>query len=182
MTGRIVILSGPPGAGKSTVARAVAEQSEEPRAIHFHTDDFFGYIRKGYVDPWLREAAGQNAVNASAQAAFAGAYAAGGYEVFVDGVIGPWLLEPWLQFARSGTIAVHYVVLRPNESVTVARVTGRGVASGALRNGDIARDLWRQFSDLGAYESHVVDTTGEDLSETIARLRSLLASDRFRLP
>jgi len=181
MTGGITIISGPPGAGKSTVARAMAEQSEEPRAIHFHTDDFFGYIRKGHVDPWLREAATQNAVNANAQAAFAGAYAAGSYEVSVDGVIGPWLLEPWLRLARGGAIPVHYIVLRPREEVVVSRVTGRSLTSGALRDSDIARDLWRQFCDLGAYEPHIVDTTGEALDQTIARLKSLLAHDRLRL-
>jgi hypothetical protein len=189
MTGRIVILSGPPGAGKSAAARALAEQSDSPRAVHFHTDDFFGYIRKGYVDPWLREASSQNAVNANAQAAFAWAYAVGDYEVFVDGVIGPWLLEPWLELARNPPtrratgrdIAIHYVALRPSEETTVARVVGRSPVSGALRDGDVARELWQQFSNLGAYERHVIDTTGEDLPATIARLKSLIASDRFRL-
>ena len=95
MEGRIVILSGPPGAGKSTAARALAERSDLARAVHFHTDDFYGYIRKGYVDPWLPEASHQNEVIANALVAVSGAYAAGGYEVFVDGIVGPWLLAPW---------------------------------------------------------------------------------------
>lgn len=180
MTGRIVIISGPPGAGKSTTARAMAEQSDRPRAVHFHTDDFYGYIRKGYVDPWLVEAASQNAVIAEALKAVAGAYAAGGYEVFADGVVGPWLLQPWLELAREGTIAVHYVVLRPSEDVTVARVVGR-TDSVSLKDGDVARALWRQFSNLGAYEPHALDTTGQVLNDTIATLKSALATDRFRL-
>src|SRR5579864_9064566 len=149
MTGRIVILSGPPGAGKSTTARALAEQSDSPRAVHFHTDDFYGYIRKGYVDPWLVEASFQNAVIANAVKAVASTYAAGGYDVFADGVVGPWLLEPWLQLAREKTIAVHYVVLRPSEDVTVARVVRRTVPSGALREGAGARALDRRGAVQG---------------------------------
>jgi hypothetical protein len=162
--------------------------SRATRSVHFHTDDFFGYIKKGHIDPWLREASSQNTVNANAQAAFARAYATGGYEVFVDGVIGPWHLEPWLELARDAAprtteaqITAHYVVLRPSEELTIERVVGRTAVSGALRDGDVAGMLWRQFSNLGAYEGHAIDTSGESLDETIARLKSLLATDRFRL-
>ena len=186
MTGRIVILSGPPGAGKSTSARALAEACDWPRAVHFHTDDFYGYIRKGSVDPWLPAASSQNQAVANASTAVARAFALGDYEVFVDGVIGPWLLYPWLELVRnvpsmaSAAIAIDYVVLRPKEEVTVARMMERKL-SFALKDPDVARLLWRQFSDLGVYERHVVDTTDETPHQTVARLKSLLATDRFRL-
>jgi len=62
MPGQIIIVSGPPGAGKSTVARRLSEGTESARAIHLHTDDFYGYIRKGYVEPWQPESSEQNAI------------------------------------------------------------------------------------------------------------------------
>ena len=89
MTGRIVIVSGPPGAGKSSVARRLAEGAAGELAVHLHTDDFYAYVRKGLVMPWLPEARAQNITIMNALAAGAAAYAIGGYEVLVDGLVGP---------------------------------------------------------------------------------------------
>ena len=52
MTGSVLILTGPPGAGKSTVARLLADTNEKP-TVPLHTDDFYVSIRKGYVAPYL---------------------------------------------------------------------------------------------------------------------------------
>ena len=50
MTGSILLVAGPPGAGKSTVAALVADRFE--RSVHLHTDDFYAWIARGYVEPW----------------------------------------------------------------------------------------------------------------------------------
>jgi ATPase family associated with various cellular activities (AAA) len=47
----VLILTGPPGAGKTTAARVLAERSE--RAVHLESDRFFHFIRSGYVEPPL---------------------------------------------------------------------------------------------------------------------------------
>jgi adenylate kinase family enzyme len=77
--GRVIVLTGPPGAGKTTVARVLAESL--PTSVHLHADDFWHYIRRGRVEPYLAEAHQQNqtVMDAIAQAAFC--YAAGGYQV-----------------------------------------------------------------------------------------------------
>ncbi len=40
MSARIVLVSGSPGSGKTTLSRMLAERSAEDCAVHIHTDDF----------------------------------------------------------------------------------------------------------------------------------------------
>jgi predicted kinase len=177
--GPVLIVSGAPGAGKSSVARGLATASPRDRAVHLHTDDFYASIAKGFVEPWRAEAHAQNTAVMAALVASSARYAEGGFEVVVDGIVGPWFLEPWLELARSG-IDVHYAVLRPNEAVTVARGTARA-APGALTNAAVISQMWQQFADLGAFEAHALDTTALTLDETVARVRLAVTERRWVL-
>lgn len=175
----IVIISGPPGSGKSSVARRLAEQSPYERAVHVHTDDFYRSIRKGYVATWLPEAQEQNIIVLDAFAASATRYAWGGYEVIVDGIIGPWYLDPWLKAVQDGW-DVRFVVLRPTLQTSVARAVARQPGA-ALVNAEIVGKMWGYFAHLGPYESHVIDTTMHTLDESVATVRTALAAGDLRL-
>jgi len=50
--GHILLLSGHPGSGKSTIAGTLAHLPGVPK-VHFHSDDLWGYIKHGRIDPWL---------------------------------------------------------------------------------------------------------------------------------
>lgn len=171
--GSILIVTGPPGSGKTTAARALAAASERP-AVHIEADHFWGYIRAGFVSPFLPESQAQNEVVIGVVAGAAEGYARGGYFVVVDGIVGPWFVEPF----RHLTVPVHYVVLRPDLEVSIARVMARRdpkVASGPVRG------LYRQFAALDGFERHVIETGALGIDEVVTALADAVRSRRYAL-
>ncbi|WP_204249108.1 AAA family ATPase [Nocardia arizonensis] len=90
----MTILTGPPGAGKTTVAERLAADAAVPTA-HLTTDLFYRSIRSGFVLPYLPEAHRQNEVVIAAIVGTVVTFARGGYDVVVDGIVGPWFLPPF---------------------------------------------------------------------------------------
>jgi adenylate kinase family enzyme len=162
-------MTGPPGAGKSTVARLVA--GAFPVSVLQPGDAFFSFVASGWVAPWLPEAHRQNEVVLEAAAAAAGRFVSGGYTVVHDGVVGPWFLPAFA--AATGLSELDYVVLLPPEDVCLQRVatrTGHGFTDAAA-----ARHMYREFADAELEERHVVrNSTGAAAvaTEILNRLHS----------
>ena len=177
MPAQIIIISGSPGTGKTSVSRMLAEKSLHKRAVHIQADDYWQSISKGYIHPWLSDSGKQNETVLKAVAASAKTFAKGGYEVFVDGVIGPWFIKPWVKLAKKG-IDVRYIILRADEATTVLRATTRQQRESFPLNSEIIKNLWASFCDLGSYESHVLDTTGQSVEESAAAVQCMLLGDK----
>jgi chloramphenicol 3-O-phosphotransferase len=178
VTGSIIILTGPPGAGKSTVGRMLADRSET-RSVHLHTDNFYVWIRKGYVAPHLPESQAQNIIVLGVIVEAALGYARGGYDVYLDGIVGPWALEPFLAARARDGIDMRYVVLRPGEEVALRRAKLRKTEG--LKDTGPLRSMWQAFASLGDLEPHVLDTSGLSAEETATRIAERLRAGGFRL-
>jgi hypothetical protein len=100
--------------------------------------------------------------------------ALGGYSVVYDGVVGPWLLDPF--GAATGLDQLHYVVLLPPEHVCVERVRSR-VGHG-FRDLDAARLMYGEFAGAQIDERHLVSSL--EPAETLASaIHETLLTGRF---
>ncbi len=111
-------MTGPPGAGKTTVSRVLSGMFEHSARVA--GDEFFAFIDQGYAAPWTSAAHSQNEIVTEADAAAAGRLAAGGYTVVYDGVIGPWFVDVF--GCAAGVTRLHYALLLPPEQLCLHRV------------------------------------------------------------
>jgi len=180
MAARIVIISGSPGTGKTSISQILVENTEYDRAVLIHVDDFWQCIRKGYIHPWLNNSGEQNETVMEAVAASAKKFSESGYEVIVEGAIGPWFTESWIKIAKNG-VDVRYILLRPDKDTAVFRATTRQQRESFPLSVEVIKDLWDSFNNLGKYESHAVDTTGQTIEESAAIIQKMLSENNFRI-
>ncbi|MFB6724394.1 AAA family ATPase [Kribbella sp. NPDC056345] len=178
MQGELTVVSGTPGAGKSTVAALLASEADRP-TVHLVTDQFFAAIQTGHIPPYRPEASQQNDVVVDAYVAAAATYARGGYDVVVDGVVGPYYVPRFRAAALNDGLVLSYVVLRPALEETIARAQTRGPES--LRDEGAISHMYGAFAELGPLEHHALDTTDQSAAATAEVVRRGVAAGIYRL-
>ena len=165
----LILLTGPPGAGKSTVASELAARFEP--SVIVSGDAFYGFIARGAITPWETAAAHQNETCTGAAGAACGYYAQRGYTVVFDGMVGPWFLPTFL--AATGLARLAYAVLMPPVTVCVERVTSR-VGHG-FSDVPATRHMHAEFERAAPDPRHVisnVDDAGRTVDEIVTRLHA----------
>jgi predicted kinase len=121
----------------------------------------------------LPEAHTQNATVIRAAVRAANAFALAGYEVFLDGIFGPWFM-PLIRAQLA--VPADFVVLRCDLSRAVERAAARRAAPA---DATLVRHVHTALEDMTPYEAHCLDVGELDTAAVeLSRRRGL---GHFRL-
>lgn len=166
--GSLLVITGPPGAGKSTVAGALAAAADH--SVLVEGDAFFDFLARGRIDPWLAGSKEQNTIVTEAAAAAAGRFALGGYATVYDGVIGPWFLATFAQ--ATGLESLEYVILLPSVERCVKQVAeriGHGFTDEAA-----TRKMHEEFAEAAIARRHILDEPFGSVDAVVDRVSAAL--------
>ncbi len=167
----IVLLSGPVGAGKTTVARALIAQTSHP-CICIEGDIFWSFIANPSIDQPRHK---RFEMTMRAMLAAAVPYAASKYETLIDFSIPPWFLDSAKAIATFRGATLHYIVLLPPEDVCAHRAATR--SQGVITDYTQYSELYADF--LKAGPAHTLEPDPDDPAETARLIRHGLTEGRF---
>lgn len=100
----------------------------------------------------------------------ASALASADYDVFMDGIFGPWFLPLIARELNGVRVQVSYVVL----SVTLDEALRRAGARAEPLDESVFRQMHAAFTNLGEYRKHVLDVTSLTPNEVKVEFRRIL--------
>jgi cytidylate kinase len=155
----ITIITGSPGSGKTTVSEYLAARTE--KGVHIPSDLFYSFIPHR-IAPNLAEADSQNRAVIGAVMKAALEYSRGGYDVFVDGIFGPWFVSHIAALLRGAELTFHYVILDISVAEAIQRIQRR---EDSLEEG-IIRQMNAEFKTRSqGFETHLVDVGKKEISD-----------------
>jgi predicted kinase len=161
-----LILTGPPGVGKTTVAGILSRGAE--RSVHLEADRFFFFIGNGFIEPWDPASAEQNKLVMKTAAAAAASYANAGYATIIEGIVIPrWTLAAVRETLEAAGVPAAYAVLRAPRSECADRVHGRE-GDPEIFEPNVLAAISAEFDDLGEFEPHAIDVAGMDAEQAAA--------------
>lgn len=167
--GNVIMLSGPVGAGKTTVARELIKLLPGPLA-YMEGDTFWSFIAKSEK----RGAREHFPVIMRAMTAASLPFVRSGFDALIDFSIPPEFLPTARKILKDATL--DYILLRPSLAVCEARARER--SEGKIADYSVYREFYALFE--GA-ERHTICDDEADAALLAARIRDGLGAGKFRV-
>ncbi|HEY7896475.1 MAG TPA: AAA family ATPase [Gemmatimonadaceae bacterium] len=167
----ILILSGPVGAGKTTVARELVRLLTGD-VVYLEGDVFWSFYVQGAAGPTHK----RFRTIMSAMTAAAIPFATGGAQVVLDFSIPPWFLDTVRKIAAMRDVPLDLVVLRPPERICAERAKTR--ADGSIADYSPYSEMYREFDQV---PRHIVCDDALSAADTATLILRGVADGQFRL-
>jgi adenylylsulfate kinase-like enzyme len=168
--GSVMMLSGPVGAGKTTVARELVSILPDPLS-YIEGDTFWSFIKKSNG----RDRRENFRIIMRAMTAAALPLARSGYDVLIDFSIPPEFLKTARIILKD--VPLNYVLLRPSLAVCASRACSR--AEGKITDYASYVDFYKLFEGPDQYAIHDDEA---DASAIARRIQEESRVDTFRVP
>lgn len=164
----VYLITGPPGAGKSTIARKLAETSKKGALIE--VDDIRHMILGGYEKPWLKNTESEQQKKLAIKNAcdLANNFLTLGADVFIDDVITE--KATFEQYCKQLRTEPNMYLLLPSKEIVIQRDSQR---TEAQVMGQRAIDLYEKF--LSAREKldwRIIDNSSMTIEETVKLIKA----------
>ncbi|HEX6809829.1 MAG TPA: AAA family ATPase [Gemmatimonadaceae bacterium] len=168
----ILILSGPVGAGKTTVAREMVSQLGDDVVLIDGDVWWSFFVKNGARGPTPKTFR----TIMSSMTAAAIPFATGGSRVILDFSIPPWFLDTVRKIAGMRDVPLDYVVLRPSVQACAERAKAR--SEGSILDYSQYRELYRDFDEVAR---HIVCDDAMSAGEAAAVILRKASQGEFRL-